>query len=52
MTNGKFTGNYRHGFPYSDNQLKVKVSRADVADFLVSQISSNQYLNKVAGISY
>ena len=52
MTNGKFTGNYKHGFQYSDNKLKVKVSRADVADFLIKQISSNQYQNKVTGISY
>jgi putative NADH-flavin reductase len=52
MTNGKFTGNYKHGFSYSDKTLKVKVSRADVSDFLIKQISSNQYQNKVTGISY
>jgi putative NADH-flavin reductase len=52
MTNKKFTGNYRHGFSYADNTLKVKISRADVADFLIKQISSNQYQNKVTGVSY
>jgi putative NADH-flavin reductase len=52
MTNGKFTGNYQHGFSYSDEKLKVKISRADVADFLIQQVSSTQYQKKVTGISY
>ncbi len=52
LTNGKFTGNYKHGFSYDDHTLKVKVSRPDVADFLLKQIFSNQNQNKVTGISY
>jgi putative NADH-flavin reductase len=52
MTNGKFTCNYKHGFSYADSSLKIKISRADVADFLIKQISSNQYQNKETGISY
>jgi putative NADH-flavin reductase len=52
MTNGKFTGTYRHGFLYSDEKLKVKISRADVADFLIQQVASTQYQKKVTGISY
>ncbi len=52
MTNGKFTGNYKHGFAYSDHTLKVKISRADVADFLIEQAASNENQKKVIGISY
>jgi putative NADH-flavin reductase len=52
MTNGHFTGVYRHGFAYDDSKLKVKISRADVADFLVQQTWSKNYHNKVTGISY
>ncbi len=52
LTNGKKTGNYKYGFLYSDPTLKVKVSRADVAHFLVRQLSTAENSQKVIGISY
>jgi putative NADH-flavin reductase len=52
MTNGKTIGTYRHGFLYSDEKLKVKISRADVASFLIQQVTSPLYQKKVTGISY
>ncbi len=52
LTNGKLTGHYQYGFDYTDTPLQVKVSRADVADFIVGQLGSEQYEKKVAGISY
>lgn len=52
MDNGKFTGIYKHGFPYTDTSLKLKISKADVADFLVAQLSSTTYQGKITGISY
>lgn len=52
MDNGKYTGTYKHGFSYSDTSLKLRVSKADVAHFLVKQLSSNEYEGKVTGISY
>jgi putative NADH-flavin reductase len=52
LTNEKYTGNYKHDFSYFDYTLKVKVSRPDVADFLLKQICSTQNHNKVTGISY
>jgi putative NADH-flavin reductase len=52
LTNGKKTGKYKYGFPYSDPTLKVKISRADVADFLLKQATSPEYLQKTIGISY
>jgi putative NADH-flavin reductase len=52
LTNGKKTGNYKYGFPWSDTTLKVKISRADVADLLLKQISAAENSKKVIGISY
>ena len=52
LTNGIKTENYKHGFSYNDPTLKVKVSRADVADFLLKQLSATENLKKVIGISY
>jgi putative NADH-flavin reductase len=52
LTDGPHTGNYRHGFSISDTTVKVKISRADVADFILKQISEDTYLNKTPSISY
>ncbi len=51
LTNGKKTGRYKHGFAYSD-KTKGKVSRADTAHFMLSQIDDNQYLRQKVGLSY
>ncbi|SFD23607.1 Putative NADH-flavin reductase [Chitinophaga sp. CF118] len=52
LTDDAPTGKYRHGFPANDNKILVKVSRADVADFMLKQLSDNTYLHKTANISY
>ncbi len=49
---GPQTGVYYHGNLTQSNKLKLKVSRQDVADFLVKQIHSTQYLFKTPGLSY
>jgi putative NADH-flavin reductase len=51
LTNGKRTEIYQHGFTASA-KTKLKISRADVADFMLKQLSNNTYLRKTAGISY
>jgi len=51
LTNGKKTGEYRHGFK-STEKIKLKVSRADVAHFMLSNIENNQYNQSKVGISY
>lgn len=51
MTNGKKTGNYKFGFKPTE-KIKLKVSRADVAEFMLKQISSFAFLGKKVGISY
>jgi putative NADH-flavin reductase len=52
FTNGKATGKYRHGFPSTEKAIKLKISRADVADFMLKQLSDDTYLHKTPGLSY
>jgi putative NADH-flavin reductase len=52
FTDGPRTGNYRHGFGTDANGLTLKISRADVADFLLKQLSDLTYLRKTPGQSY
>jgi len=51
MTNGKKTGNYKFGFKPNE-KIKLKVSRADVADFMLKQINESQFQYSKVGISY
>lgn len=52
FTNGEKTGNYRHGFRANDKTVKLKISRADIADFIVKQFTSTNYLYQSPGLSY
>jgi putative NADH-flavin reductase len=52
LTDGPRTGLYRHGFPATDRTIKVHISRADVADFMLKQLSDDTYLRKKPGVSY
>ncbi len=49
---GNRTGAYRHGFPATDKTLKLKISRADVAHFILKQLTDDTYLRKTPGVSY
>ncbi|MEM1255569.1 MAG: SDR family oxidoreductase [Cyanobacteria bacterium P01_H01_bin.21] len=49
---GECTGQYRHGFPGTDATSKLKISRADVADFILKQLTDNTYLHKTPSLSY
>jgi len=51
-TNGNHTGKYRHGFPVTDRSITAKISRADVADFVLKQLTDNTYIRKTPGLSY
>jgi len=51
MTNGSKTGNFKHGFRPNE-KIKLKVSRADVAHFMLEQIKEEKYIHKKVGISY
>ena len=52
MTDGPKTGHYRHGFPATDPTVKVEVSRADTADFMLKQVADDTYLGRTPGLSY
>ncbi|MDJ0633437.1 MAG: SDR family oxidoreductase [Xenococcaceae cyanobacterium MO_188.B29] len=49
---GTRTGHYRHGFPGNDKTSKLKISRADVADFILKQLTDDTYLGKTPSLSY
>lgn len=49
---GDRTGQYRHGFPSHDKSIQLKISRADVADFILKQLGDRTYLHQAASLSY
>jgi len=49
---GELTGTYRHGFPGTDNSSQLKISRADIADFILHQLADNTYLHQAPSLSY
>lgn len=51
LTNGKQTGQYRHGFGPHE-KIKGSISRADVAEFMLKQLTDNTYLRQTPGLSY
>ncbi len=52
FTDGNRTGVYRHGFPGTDKTIKRNISRADVADFMLKQLTDRNYLHETPGLSY
>lgn len=51
FTKGKHTGQYRHGFS-TDEPIALKISHADVADFMLTQLVDNTYLHQAPCLSY
>ena len=49
---GEKTGNYRHGFPHNDRTSQLKISCADVADFILRQLTDDSYIGKTPSLSY
>jgi putative NADH-flavin reductase len=52
LKDGPRTGTYRHGFPTTDTGIQGKISRADVADFMLKQLAETTYLHQTPGVSY
>lgn len=52
FTDGPRTGKYRHGFAATDRTTRLKISRADVADFTLKQLRGAEYVRQAPGISY
>ena len=49
---GAHSGEYWHGFDPRMRKLKIKISTADVADFMLRQVGNNTYLHKAPCLSY
>jgi len=52
LNNRDARGRYRHGSNVGGLLGTVRVSRADVADFMLNQLTSDQYLRTAAGICW
>jgi putative NADH-flavin reductase len=52
FTDGPVTGEYKHGFASTDEGLTLKISRADVAHFILGQLEDDTYLRRTPGLSY
>ncbi|MFG1790237.1 NAD(P)-dependent oxidoreductase [Nocardia sp. NPDC049149] len=51
FTDGPRTRAFRRGFPGDEKGLSLKISRADIADFMLEQLNDTTYLHKAPGIS-
>ncbi|MDR6967275.1 putative NADH-flavin reductase [Flavobacterium arsenatis] len=51
LTDGTITNNYKIGFDGKYNDLTLKISREDVASFMLEQIDKTDYLKKAVSIS-
>ncbi|MEM7374877.1 MAG: SDR family oxidoreductase [Bacteroidota bacterium] len=52
FTDGPLTKTYQHGFSAYDSDLRLKISRSDVAHFMLQQLDNKAYLRKSPGLSY
>jgi putative NADH-flavin reductase len=52
LTDGQRTGSYQHGLTTMDKRIKSKISRADVADFMLKQVTDDTYLHQTPWVSY
>lgn len=52
LTNRPRTGAYRHWVGQPPPSITGKISRADVADFMLAQVADKTYLHKAPGLSY
>jgi putative NADH-flavin reductase len=52
LTNGDRRGRYRHGPQVGDFLSTVRISRADVAEFMLNQLVSDTYLRTAPGVCW
>ena len=52
LTNGSARGNYRHGRNVGNYIWPRRISRADVADFMLQQVNDDTYVGQTPGICY
>ncbi len=52
LTNGEKRGTYKHGSGVGSFIWTVRISRADVADFMLNQLTENSHLRSSAGVCW
>ncbi|MBO2012751.1 NAD(P)-dependent oxidoreductase [Hymenobacter negativus] len=52
LTDGPRTGRYQQGFAATAKGLRMKISRADVADFMLGQLHDPAHLRQAVSLSY
>ncbi len=52
LTNGAARGHYRHGPKAGNYFLPVRISRSDVAAFMLQQLTDDRYLGSAVGLCY
>ena len=52
LIDGPQTGEYQSGFACDYRKIKSKISRADVADFMLQQLTDDSNIRKAVGVSY
>ncbi|MCL4300048.1 MAG: SDR family oxidoreductase [Anaerolineae bacterium] len=52
FTNGGRGGTYQHGVTVNGQTIKAKISRTDVADFMLKQLGDRSYLHQTPWVSY
>ena len=52
LVDGAITGHYWHGVDPANKSLKNRIARADVAEFMLDQISEKNYIYQTPLISY
>ena len=50
LTNGPYTGSYRSGEDVRAGTLLASISRADVADFMVKQLTDDRYVHRTPAV--
>lgn len=51
FTNGEITRNYEIGFDNNRKGLSLKINRADIADFMLNQLTGDRFSKKTVNIS-
>jgi uncharacterized protein YbjT (DUF2867 family) len=52
LTDGARRGRYRHGWKVGSFLWTVRISRADVADFMLNQLTDDTYLRSAAAVCW
>jgi NAD(P)H-binding len=52
LTNRPARGNYRHGADVGNYVLSNRIARADVADFMLKQLTDDAYLGQATAVSW